>query len=432
MGKSDYLSTLKDSSELQNIYDSLPVINAQSAYFEVIQKIDSHAISDEIESRVRAILLQLDKISTEFELEQFQDDFLTDNIESIKISDMGASYQMVNLTNCKIIINVFQLHQDEPADEGLNDDDENIVAARHWILPSTYLHDTWDSLIYEDNIKAKLLSYISTTLLFSDKKVNQDLINWNRIVLLHGPPGTGKTSLCKALAHKLTIRFSKRYKYGQLIEINSHSLFSKWFSESGKLVMKMFQKIQELVDDSDALVCLLIDEVESLTAARSAALNGTEPSDAIRVVNALLTQLDRIKSYPNVVILTTSNITDAIDLAFVDRADIKQFIGLPSVSATMSIHCASLNELMRVGIITPPKLLIDNSSTKDETAKLSQKLLEVARLCKGRSGRYLKKLPFLAHALAIQSATCNIKDFIDAMSKTIEQADGEKDLFTTS
>ncbi|EDV29041.1 uncharacterized protein TRIADDRAFT_52531 [Trichoplax adhaerens] len=402
---------------------------------------NSHAISDEIESRVRAILLQLDKISTEFELEQFQDDFLTDNIESIKISDMGASYQMVNLTNCKIIINVFQLHQDEPADEGLNDDDENIVAARHWILPSTYLHDTWDSLIYEDNIKAKLLSYISTTLLFSDKKVNQDLINWNRIVLLHGPPGTGKTSLCKALAHKLTIRFSKRYKYGQLIEINSHSLFSKWFSESGKLVMKMFQKIQELVDDSDALV-------ESLTAARSAALNGTEPSDAIRVVNALLTQLDRIKSYPNVVILTTSNITDAIDLAFVDRssqnfillrADIKQFIGLPSVSATMSIHCASLNELMRVGIITPPKLLIDNriilskiSSTKDETAKLSQKLLEVARLCKGRSGRYLKKLPFLAHALAIQSATCNIKDFIDAMSKTIEQADGEKDLFTTS
>ncbi len=65
-----------------------------------------------------------------------------------------------------------------------------------------------------------------------------------RIILLHGPPGTGKTSLCRALAHKLAIRLSHRYRYGQLIEVNSHSLFSKWFSESGKLVQRMFEAIQ--------------------------------------------------------------------------------------------------------------------------------------------------------------------------------------------
>ena len=55
---------------------------------------------------------------------------------------------------------------------------------------------------------------------------------------------TGKTSLCKALAQKLSIQLGDRYTYGQLLEINSHSLFSKWFSESGKLVQKMFDKIQ--------------------------------------------------------------------------------------------------------------------------------------------------------------------------------------------
>ncbi len=32
-------------------------------------------------------------------------------------------------------------------------------------------------------------------------------------------------------------------------------------AQSGKLVMKMFKKIQEFVRDPDALVCVLIDEV---------------------------------------------------------------------------------------------------------------------------------------------------------------------------
>jgi SpoVK/Ycf46/Vps4 family AAA+-type ATPase len=53
------------------------------------------------------------------------------------------------------------------------------------------------------------------------------------------------------------------------VEVNAHSLFSKWFSESGKLVTKLFQKIQELVEEEDNLVFVLIGEQpQTLQAAR--------------------------------------------------------------------------------------------------------------------------------------------------------------------
>ena len=51
--------------------------------------------------------------------------------------------------------------------------------------------------------------------------------------------------------------------------------------------------------------------------------------------------------------MTTSNITDAIDLAFVDRADIKQYIGPPGPRVRYDILKTCVDELMRVGIVTP-------------------------------------------------------------------------------
>lgn len=58
----------------------------------------------------------------------------------------------------------------------------------------------------------------------------------------------------------------------------------------------MFTKILEMVQIPDMLTCILVDEVESLTHSRAAASQGTEPSDAVRVVNAVLTHLDHLKA----------------------------------------------------------------------------------------------------------------------------------------
>ncbi len=101
--------------------------------------------------------------------------------------------------------------------------------------------------------------------------------------------------------------------------------------------------------------------------ARDKAMNRNEPSDSVRAVNALLTQIDRIRRYlaitprcmychlsrgryGNGLVLTTSNLSDCLDTAFLDRADIKRRIPSPSASAIYSIYISCIRELGRVSI----------------------------------------------------------------------------------
>eukprot|EP01069_Polyplicarium_translucidae_P011833 Polyplicarium_translucidae@DN4475_c0_g1_i1.p1 len=284
-------------------------------------------------------------------------------------------------------------------------------ACRQWLLPHVDFHGLRDSLHYETQIKRALLRHAQTALFFSERKVDSNLVAWNRVILLHGPPGTGKTSLCKALSQKLAVRLCASFQGGgRLVEINAHSLFSKWFSESGKLVSRLFARIRKALEDRDSFMCVLIDEVESLCAARQAAMRGSDPSDSIRVVNALLTQLDALKHEPNCLILTTSNITGAIDAAFVDRADLKILVGNPGLPSRFEILRQAVCELITKGVIDKeiescriPEGVPEVSRIPEGVLQGAPKhcpwhesLLKLARQCEGLSGRILRKLPFLA------------------------------------
>lgn len=373
--------------------------------------------------------------------------FLLGNVCSIHICDSDGredSHDVLLFWQVMPVVHVYQPNEEGPGDE--LEGEESISSFQEWILPAKEFEGLWDSLIYDTGLKQRLLRYAASALLFSEKGVNPCLISWNRVILLHGPPGTGKTSLCKALAQKLSIRLNSRFSQSQLVEVNAHSLFSKWFSESGKLVTKLFQKIHEMVEDENNLLFVLIDEVESLAAARQAALSGSEPSDSIRVVNALLTQLDRLKSWPNVVVLTTSNITSAIDIAFVDRADIKAYVGPPTVQARYEILGSCVLELVRAGILVPSLgngevpllnyanlqhcLSSDELNHYKDSLSLSRTLLEAAEACEGLSGRALRKLPFLAHASLANTFSCDVSRFIATLIDTAKKERSEKTILS--
>ena len=45
--------------------------------------------------------------------------------------------------------------------------------------------------MFDTDVKRRLTQYAGNALLFSRRGVDPNLVAWNRVVLLHGPPGTG-------------------------------------------------------------------------------------------------------------------------------------------------------------------------------------------------------------------------------------------------
>lgn len=203
-----------------------------------------------------------------------------------------------------------------------------------------------------------------------------------------------------------------------------------------------FAHVQELVEDTSAFVCILIDEVESLVAARKS--SGNEPSDAIRVVNAVLTQIDQLKRFNNVLVMTTSNITGTIDLAFVDRADMKEYVGLPSAAACYSMLRGSIHELRDKGLVSlmdspiysvPPTTEtegLDEASGPSSGLDPSRVLMQIAQRCSTLSGRAMRRLPFIAltECEVEESAQISAEAFLRALDKAVEILVAEQGRFS--
>lgn len=408
-------------------------------HVEVLLQADKAIEIPELEKAIRLELKNIDPIVPESMHTTFVTEGLSDFVKCIQICEIENLHDIENVERMMIEAGVSSLDLDtylikiyfyKLEDSGLVDDtstDESTCKMRRCILPNVEFCGIWDSLVFQEPVKEILLQYAQTGMNFARHNVNTNIISYNRLILLHGPPGTGKTSICKALAQKLSIRLGKQYNFFEFIEINSHNLLSKYFSESGSLVMSMFQQIKNVLEYGDSLVFILIDEVESLTRARDAVLSGTEPSDSIRVVNAVLTQLDNLKKYPNVIFLTTSNVTEAIDTAFTDRADIKMLINPPQEMAIYTILKAAIEELIKVKLIINAEehdkfdRLPNIDADQKEVLNTTQKLYLISKECVGLSGRALKKITFIAHSIYIRHPQCDgVHQFLAALHKAVK------------
>ena len=117
-------------------------------------------------------------------------------VSSLEVVDLAPG-RRVSFWQAQVCLHVFRLSEQPPESDYLEMDDqqgggsgEQLPASEQWELPNALLHGLWDSIVVDPAVKSRLLSYCSTSIQFSEAQVDSDIISWNRMALLHGPPGT--------------------------------------------------------------------------------------------------------------------------------------------------------------------------------------------------------------------------------------------------
>ena len=151
-----------------------------------------------------------------------------------------------------------------------------------------------------------------------------------RGILLHGPSGTGKTLMAKAVATQSEANF---------VSVRGPELLSKWVGESERGIREIFKRARQ-----SAPCVIFFDEIDSIAPIRGA---GGETVVTERVVSQLLTELDGMENMHGVVVLAATNRADMIDPALLRPGRFDKIIQIPlpdkeSRKSILAINCEDI------------------------------------------------------------------------------------------
>ena len=170
---------------------------------------------------------------------------------------------------------------------------------------------TWDDVGGLESLKEELREAIEWPIKHKDAF---DYVNVEtpKGILLHGPTGTGKTLIAKAVAKMTESNF---------ISIKGPELLSKWVGESEKGVREIFRKARL------AAPCIIfLDEVDALVPRRG---GSSDSHVTANVVSQILTEMDGLEELHNVLIIGATNRLDIVDPAILRPGRFDRIIEVP-------------------------------------------------------------------------------------------------------